>query len=291
MNMKKRVLVLDFDGTLTNAEEEGKPFAKGYKEDLSILLRKKIEEVSVIAQSAEAEIIADPAAHGWKNESDGVIVAPAMADPYLRMQAIAHHAFDKFGLYLNRTDREHLLTLLFMRNYHQSGTVFKDGAGELLFDLYTNSDLATYIVTNSTLEGVFKKILALSKTAGIPELVRLQNNVIGGAKKYVVGNKPEHLVEKITIPGLSRPIYVRRSEYYKVLENLREENNIDWEDMMVIGDIFELDLALPFMLGARVGLVANQFTPQYERDFIASRRVPPAAIINSLDEVLPFVLK
>ena len=38
--------------------------------------------------------------------------------------------------------------------------------------------------------------------------------------------------------------------------------------MIVIGDIFELDLSLPLAMGANVGLVLSEFTPDYERLFL-----------------------
>lgn len=287
--MPKRVAVLDFDGTITDAEEEAKPFVKGYMGDLCLLVRLDAEKLDLLVQSAEKEIASHPEKHGWFY--DGVMVASS-ADPYLHMQAVARNIFDQLGLFPgpNPSERKYWLERLFSRNYPLSGIAFKPGAGQMLSGLCTNKDTAAYIVTNSSTEGVCKKILALSKD--YPELAGLCGQVIGGAQKYVIGGRPEHLkYEKITIPGLSRLIYVKRSAYYDILENIREKNNIGWDDMTVIGDIFELDLVLPFELGAGVGLVANKFTPQYELDFFNSQRTRPAKIINSLSEVLPFVLR
>ena len=51
----------------------------------------------------------------------------------------------------------------------------------------------------------------------------------------------------------------------------------------MVGDIFELDLALPMALGARVGLVGNPRTPAYEREFV--RASPRGRLIGRLDEV------
>ncbi|MBI4992881.1 MAG: HAD family hydrolase [Candidatus Magasanikbacteria bacterium] len=282
--MGKRLVVLDFDGTITDAEEEGKPYVTGYAEDLRLLLGKKAEEVTPVLLSAEAEIAANPGENGWLY--NGLIVAPATVDPYLRMRAIARRVFDHFGAYADRTDRERLMDFLYTNNYSLSGVAFKDGACQMLCELCANDEIAVYVVTNSHTEGVRKKIVTLS--AGNDELASMCERVIGGAKKYLVDGRPDHVAESVTLPGLSRPVYLRRSAYFEVLERLRETNSVDWEAVTVIGDIFELDLALPFALGARVGLVINQFTPEYERDFIAGNPAR-AGFINSLSEVQSFV--
>ena len=44
------VLVLDFDGTMTDAEAEGRPFRDGYLEDLCTLVGRD-------AESAEQDVI------------------------------------------------------------------------------------------------------------------------------------------------------------------------------------------------------------------------------------------
>lgn len=282
--MKKRLVVLDFDGTCTDAEEEGKPFIIGYAEDLRILLGRKAEEVAPVLWSVEAEIAANPGENGWLY--NGLIVAPATVDPYLRMKAIARRVFDYFGAFLDRTDRERLMEFLYTNNYPLTGVAFKDGAAQMLRELCANKEIAVYVVTNSHTESVRRKIVMLS--AGNDELTGMCERVIGGAKKYLVDGRPDHVAESVTLPGLSRPVYLRRSAYFEVLERLRQTHDVGWEAVTVIGDIFELDLALPFALGARVGLVLNQFTPGYEKDFIAANSAR-AGFINSLGEVLSFV--
>jgi hypothetical protein len=52
----------------------------------------------------------------------------------------------------------------------------------------------------------------------------------------------------------------------------------------VVGDLFELDLALPLALGARVGLVVSPHTPRYEIDFVGSQE--RARVLNGLPGIL-----
>ncbi len=279
--MEKQLVVADFDGTFSDAEKEGKPAVAGYIEDLCLLLGKNPEEVSPILQSAEIEIATNPEKNGWL--CNGLIVAPAMVDPYLRTMAVARKVLDHFGAFLDISDRERLLGFLYSNNYSLSDIVFKDGAGKMLSDLCAIEMVETYVVTNSHTESVRKKIIALSNDN--PGIEKMCERVIGGAKKYVVDGEAESMM----ISGLYRPVYLRRPAYHDILERLRVMHGIEWKDITVIGDIFELDLALPFTRGARIGLVINQFTPSYELDFIAANP-GRATLIHSLSEVVPFVM-
>mgnify|MGYP007077414296 CR=1 FL=1 len=53
-----------------------------------------------------------------------------------------------------------------------------------------------------------------------------------------------------------------------------------WDDLLVIGDIYELGLALPLELGAQVILVDNGTVVSWERSYLASH--PNARIITNI---------
>src|SRR6188508_1241070 len=97
------VLVLDFDGTMTDAEAEGRPFRDGYLEDLALLVGATVSDVLPIADEVEAEIAAAPASYPfmWM----GRAVAPATVDPYLRMVPIANRILDRYGAIPSQDDR------------------------------------------------------------------------------------------------------------------------------------------------------------------------------------------
>jgi hypothetical protein len=61
------------------------------------------------------------------------------------------------------------------------------------------------------------------------------------------------------------------------------EAESSWSELVVIGDIFELDLAMPLALGARVGLVTSPRTPAYERAYVTAH--PRAKLIEDLAEI------
>lgn len=266
------MLVLDFDGTMTDAEAEGGPFRAGYLEDIATLCGADLDEVQALAARFEAEVAADPQSYGWLFH--GHIVAPATVDPYLRVMPVARKVFDHYGCFMDEGDRTRLLDgILYKYNYTKTLNVFREGAGEVLHGL---AGTATYIVTNSHTEHVKAKVADL----GVDWLVE---RVHGRAKKYVIEHDFDMVPEAMTVEGLSRPILLRRANYYRVLARLLEDNGLDWSELLVVGDIFELDLALPLLMGARVGLVVNDFTPAYERDYLAAH--PRGLLVHDIREI------
>lgn len=279
-----RLLVLDFDGTMTDAEAEGGPFRDGYLEDLATLTGQSLDAVKVLATKFEAEVAAAPDDHGWL--FDGHIVAPASVDPYLRIMPVARKIFDAAGLFPNETERNRLLDgILYKYNYSKTRIAFREGARAALHAL---EGTATYVVTNSHTDAVQKKIRALGAEAdGSCSLEWLAARVHGQARKYVIDDGFTQVPATLVIEGLKRPVLLRRHLYFQALDALRASNGATWDDVTVVGDIFELDLSLPLSLGARVGLVVNAFTPDYEKRYVAAS--PRGKLITSLDQVPAFL--
>ena len=271
------LLVLDFDGTITDAELEGSPFRRGYLDDLAVLTGLSVDEVDALAAKFEAEVAADPQAFGWVY--DGRIVAPATVDPYLRMMPVARKLFDHCGAFPDDGDRTRLCDgILYKYNYQKTLTAFRDHAAETLRGL---TGTTTYVVTNSHTEPVRNKLRELD--GGTGTLDWLIERVHGRAKKYVVDASFDAVDAELNLPGLDRPVLLRRRLYHTVLSELLERHGLGWSDLTVVGDIFELDLALPIAMGARVGLVVNQFTPDYEKAYVGGHE--RGWLLQSLDEL------
>jgi len=275
------VLVLDFDGTMTDAEAEGRPFRDGYLDDLCALVGRpaKDAEVLALAEAIEAELALAPAAHPflWL----GRAVAPATVDPYLRMVPIAHRILDRFGAIPGPEDRARLLgNVLYRYNYAKTlgRPVFRAGAGDVLRALAGSH---AWIVTNSDTHAVAGKITALDREA--PGVAWLAARVRGQARKFDVDDAWTGAPGELAVPGLSRPVLLRRRAYHDILRELLEAAGAAWAELVVIGDIFELDLALPLALGARIGLVASAHTPPYERAFVEAH--PRGRVIEALAEI------
>jgi hypothetical protein len=278
------VLVLDFDGTMTDAEAEGRPFRDGYLEDLALLVGRKPgdTEILTLAEAAEDELARAPASHPfvWL----GRAVAPASVDPYLRMVPIAHRVLDRFDAIPNETDRARLLSsVLYKYNYAKTlgRPVFRAGAAQVLRTLAGSQ---TWIVTNSDTHAVAGKLAALDRE--VTGVAWLTSRVRGFARKFDVDDSWSGVPPELALPGLERPVLLRRRAYHDALRGVLAEAGAHWDQVVVVGDIFELDLAMPLALGARVGLIDSARTPEYERAFVEAH--PRAQLMRELAEIPGF---
>ncbi|HWU87482.1 MAG TPA: hypothetical protein VN253_09410 [Kofleriaceae bacterium] len=281
------VLVLDFDGTMTDAEAEGRPFREGYLDDLCALVGRPAQdgEVYAIAEAVEAEMATRPASHPflWM----GRAVAPATVDPYLRMVPVAHHVLDRFEAIPSPIDRGRLLGgILYRYNYAKTlgHPVFRSGAGEMLRSL---AGTHAWIVTNSDTHAVAGKVAALDHQ--VPGVAWLTSRVRGHARKFDLDDAWTGADAELAVPGLDRPVLLRRRAYYDILREILDGAGATFAELVVIGDIFELDLALPLSLGARIGLVASARTPAYEREFVGTH--PRGQVIRDLAEVPAYAFR
>lgn len=289
---QRRLIIFDFDGTLTDAEVEGAPFRAGYLDDIATLTgwaRTKIEEE---ARGFEAEVAAHPERYGWY--FSGQIVAPATVDPYLRMMPVARHLLDKAEALMIPSDRERVLDgLLYKYNYQKTVTAFRDGALSALQHLIETGYLdgeagALYVVTNSHTDAVQDKLRALEEERSLrggagPSLSPLIERVYGRAQKYVIDPDYDAVPMSLSLPQLDRPVLLRRRHYFEVLDRLRAQADVNWSQVWVFGDIFELDLCLPLALGASVGLMTNPFTPPWERAYLEEHE--RGHLLSSIEEV------
>ncbi len=254
------LVVLDFDGTFTRVDEEARPFLSAYRAGLSRVVGGPIDDAW---EGAIERVDADPDRFGWEHE--GRIVAPAHADPYVLALTVAQLLLRERGM--TDTDRAPVLQRLYQDAYAMATTVFREDAIHVLRAL-VETGLPLYVVTNSRTEEVERKIATLD--AALSERL----SVRGDAKKYVLSEPDEGdprfdaLPHELYVRGLTRPIHVRRGRYFDVLRRIWEATGTRPESTIVCGDIYELDLAVPALLGAQVHLVARPSTPAFERDAV-----------------------
>ena len=272
-----RLVILDFDGTFTDAYAEAVPFVEGFKRDLFDLLGRDATDDWT---RLESEVTAHPEKYGWMNGSH--IAAPAGADPYLTSSCIAQNLFDELGMLKREAWRNEILQLLYQTNYALTTSVPRGDAREVLDELLDH-DFKVVVVTNSRTDAVAAKIdtLDLEKRAAL--------DVYGDAKKFVIDDasrgEPFDGLEDLAVPGLdSRKVSIKRGHYYDLLRKLWDETGASPEQTLVCGDIFELDLALPLALGCRAHLVFHGNTPSYEVAYL--REHERASVSEELSGVL-----
>jgi FMN phosphatase YigB (HAD superfamily) len=260
--MRPDLVILDFDGTFTDVEAEAVPFLEAYRTDFEAI----VKDAAGRWDTVRAEIEANPNAYGW--EHGGRIVAPSHADPYIMATTTAQRLLDHAGLLPDPKERAGVLDQLFRLSYARAANVFRPDAADVVAALLATG-LPVYVVTNSHTDAVMRKIQAL----GVAGSERLE--VFGNARKFMlvdpdpIDARYHALPETLAVEGLSRPIYLRRGHYYALLARIAAETGIDPSRTLVVGDIFELDLALPASLGCAVHLVTRAKTPEYERRAVA----------------------
>lgn len=286
---QKQVVVLDFDGTITDVEAEGASYTEGFLRDLVALVgvpkgsttAAVTLEVRKHAYTALADIFANPTKHAM--EIDGQSVAPAIVDPYLRMTPISKYVLTQLNLQLDPSLRERLCTgVLFKYNYERTVArpFFRDGAAELIRTLGRREDLEVWVVTNSGTQAVRDKIIKLDREHG-GGCAWLAERVRGNARKFVNDPSWAEGPEDLTLPGLPRKVLRRRRNYAGILGALCGG---DYKRMTLVGDIFELDLAMAHALGARIALFQGLYTPDYELSYLRSQQ--KSHIIQDLSEVI-----
>lgn len=254
MGSNQWLVVLDFDGTFTDVEVEGRPFTEKY---LEVLREFFGQDVSGLWNEEAGKLSAPDAA--WV--VGGHAVAPASCDPYIRATCIAHHVCARLGRFADVTLRTELLQAVYGYCYRFAGQAFRPDAQEALKRMLAATS-HVFVVSNSETSAVQKKLASI----GFPQLP-----VFGNARKYVVDQVDPRTValEDIRVSGQSRPMLVRRPHYARVLSELWDKTGLTATSTLVCGDIFELDLALPLRLGTRAHLVERPNTLDSERAAIA----------------------
>lgn len=271
-------IILDFDGTFTDVESEAGPFLEAYRDELA---QRFGNGLAADWDRTSAMIQQNPDEYGW--EYEGEIVAPSHADPYILALSTAQRLLDDAGLMLEAAERSAFLEALFKSNYPKARSVFRPDAREVVEELLTTGK-PVHVVTNSHTDAVQRKLDELDPKG------RERLMVHGAAKKYVITepSQPDARFEALPpsqeLEGLHRPVLLRRGKYFDVLKSVWGQHGLGPEQVIVCGDIYELDLALPAALGMAVQLVCRAGTPQYERRAVA--QLPGGGVSEHLRSVL-----
>ena len=282
--MTVKLLILDFDGTFTDSEVEGAPFAAVYPQIIAAAAGAGTE-FAALWPAALAQTRHDSPTFGWR--MNGKDAAPADADPYIRCSMAAHKVLDQLGLVMTPAQRDQLLAQTYQQSYVHSGIAFRPHAGEALQALLDRG-IAVVVVTNSSTGHVQHKINQL----GLRDPSRV--TVFGNAMKFWIDAgqtgdaRFDDLQEAEVSPSLGRPLWVKRSRYFALFAELWQEHGADAATTAVCGDIYELDLALPAALGCRVALMRRQNTYAFELEAVAAKG-PRGIVLDDLRQLAEWI--
>lgn len=253
--MATKCIILDFDGTFTDVAREAEPFVDAFRNAVFDLLGRELPKEW---DEQAARIAENPGRHGWVHE--GRIVAPAAADPYIHTTTTAHLIFDAAGVLKDGRTRAAILQALYHHAYENTLTAFRPRAKEVL-EALAESGIPTFVVTNARTDAAQKKLHTLGP-AGIERI-----EVHGDARKFIVGEAETaderfaRVPEQLSLPGLERPVFPRRGRYFDALASIMKRVGAAPEEVLVCGDIYELDLSLPLELGMQVHMVTGPKPP------------------------------
>ena len=261
-----KLIVLDFDGTVTDIEKEAEPFVEVYKQKFTRAFGIGSAELQLLWEQARQKVLSSPATHGM--EFDGKIVAPAYADPYTLNTAIAIEILKTLVILPDPEEKRKALDAIFTQSYPYTATVFKDGADEFIARLMEKFDVC--FVTNSQTEKVQNKLGSL-RLAALPP-------VHGDAKKNVLDNSWLEVPESVDLKDFNRPVFLRRHHYWTILDKLLKARQLTREQLLVAGDIYDMDLSIPHFMDSSICLVSRSSTPAhyvtavsaYEHGFVVS---------------------
>lgn len=254
------VWVFDYDCTLTQPDDLSCRFLRGYLRELAELTGQPMEEIRCVANDVERLMRMHPEGYDWS--FNGSIVSSTVGDPSLRFIGIVEEILRRYPpkqKILNLDDFKHQL---FWRHYPH-GTRLRAGAAQAL-----TMHPQTFIVTNSPAARIERKV------------GRYGVRIVPEVGKQHIDFTFEEVPATLELSGLNRPVLLRRRRYHKVLTDILVFTGKDWSQMVVVGDNFELDLALPMAMGATGILVASRFTPPWEICYCRSH--PQGAVVTSL---------
>ena len=248
---EKPNVVIDFDGTLTDLAMETESYFAPFYRGIADLTGARYSQVEQFFHKAYAEIDANPGLYGW--EINGIFVAP-IADPFLRNNAATTLVLSWLGKQIAFPD----LVKLHQACQVDLPTIFRPGAKEFVETLHQETNFS--VVTNSLPDLVTHKLTML--------LGSLEIKVIGNAKKYTIDPEWSAVVPTFQPAGFPRPVYLRRKIYGEVLRKIEKSDESQTPINCGIGDIYELDLALPEYYGIYTILVTTpHWTPRWEKDY------------------------
>ncbi len=255
-------IVLDFDGTLTDADAHAPAFHEASGRELAHRLGWDDSTLRQEWRRARAAVAGLPADAAWI--VDGYGVCPATADPYLIANSVTRLLLSEHRPGLGAAALTAGVLEVHRAAYERVPPPFRPEARGVLEELCAGG-YHVRVVTNSRTQTAARMLDSLAFTD------RDKVSVHGDAGKFSVCRSTgadarfESLPQVVEWQEVGRAVYLRRGRYFDLLRAIWDETGTDPESTLVVGDVFELDLAMPAALGTHVHLVTRAGTPSHEQ--------------------------
>ncbi len=265
-------VAFDLDGTLL--------YHKNFPQFEEALVRRCAEKRRMAQPEFEAayrrhkeRVSANRLREGWRGKSGKVGSGPS--DNLIMSSIVLHSALTEIGVN-EAAERSELTQEIFSECYPLLVSAWRPDALELLPHL--KDVIPIRIITNSPEKAVLRKFLDPDTT---PSHLRwLADHITGNAQKFEVIGTIDEVPTELAVPGFERPIFLHRTHYFEALNGFRARIGAQFADMAMVGDIFELDLALPLALGMYGVLIQTPLTTQFEGAWVANH--PRGRFVESL---------
>jgi hypothetical protein len=246
-------VVLDFDGTCTQIPPIFETYLDRYWQGL---VKAGFDVSQADWRDSQAVVRQHSPGAGWMLA--GCPAAPAAADPYILADEAAK-------LILRTRKDARPLPNINAEAYAAAAAPWRDEALET-FKLLIERGVHIYFVSNSSSTFITGRIAQL---VGTRKHLLSNISVQSDAGKFRIcelswpdhGAVSEQSATKFaTLPAadeglLKRPIYLRRGSYFEAINRVLAGDMGLLSNTLFCGDIWEMDLAMPFALGARVHLL------------------------------------
>jgi len=250
--MAIRQVVLDFDGTCTLVENIQRAFLERYR--ALVAAEWSAEAAEQWDENVAAVRAASPVA-AWM--LGGAPAAPAAADPYILSGEVVALTARRLGVRAPAAAASWYFTA-----YHENPAPLRAELHDLIVGLVDDGCQVAF-VSNSDRKKVAERITEIGLPPEIAERVQVHGNAAKFCIQELWFEKPpsEPLAARFrALPptarsSLERPLYLRRGAYFHALAGVWEKNGTTPEETLVVGDVWEMDLAMPAQLGCRLVLV------------------------------------
>jgi phosphoglycolate phosphatase-like HAD superfamily hydrolase len=254
-------IVLDFDGTLTDADAHAPAFHEASGRELARRLGWDDSTLRREWQRARAAVAGFPSSAAWTVAGRGV--CPATADPYLIANSVTQLLLSEHRPGLAGAALMAGVLEVHRAAYQCVSPPFRPEARDVLEGLCAGG-YHVCVVTNSHMQAVAAMLDSLSFRGRHEVIVR------GDAGKFSICGtgaadaRFESLPEVVEWQEVGRAIHLRRGRYFDLLRATWDKTGTDPASTLVVGDVFELDLAMPAALGTHVHLVTRPGTMPHE---------------------------
>ncbi len=255
-----KCVILDFDGTLTDPNKERAGFETRYRDALAGATSPAVVERWAAAAKKVDE---DPETHGLR-VAGGQLTAPGDADVYIRCFGITQLLGMELGLAPSLDALMPLAAAAYAEAYGQmsetwSPPMFREET-EAFLDGLRERGLPVWLVTNAESSGVKRRLSVLADERWSFMNLRGQAQKFWLAPPRVSSAAFDALPSEQVLPRSGRSVKLKRGPYFEALKAVWDAANVAPRDTLVVGDVYDLDLALPAALGACVHWIENHAT-------------------------------